>query len=70
MMSADDTDDTTISVIGLTGLVASLGAVISEIYSSLKAQERRMELTESGEVEERVTEPEEPVEEVSAASMF
>ncbi|GMH78068.1 hypothetical protein TrST_g12709 [Triparma strigata] len=65
MMSADDTDDTTISVIGLTGLVASLGAVISEIYSSLKAQERRMELTESGEVEERVTEPEEPVEECS-----
>ena len=69
MMSAEDTDDTTISVIGLTGLVASLGAVISEIYSSVKAQERRMELTESGEVEERMTEPEEPVEEVSAASM-
>ncbi|GMH98487.1 hypothetical protein TrVE_jg9990 [Triparma verrucosa] len=41
MLSADDMDDTTIAVVGLTGGAAVLGVVVSEIYSSLKAQTLR-----------------------------
>ena len=65
MMSADDMDETTITVVGLTGLAAAVGVVISEISSSLKAQRKRFELSESGQVDERAAEIEEPVEEVS-----
>jgi len=65
MMSADEMDWTTFSVVGLTGLVASFGVAISEIYSSLKAQSRRSGLSESGQIVERATELEEPVEECS-----
>ncbi|GMH80284.1 hypothetical protein TL16_g08484 [Triparma laevis f. inornata] len=64
-MSADEMDWTTISVVSLTGLVASLGVAVSEVYSSLKAQSRRSGLSESGQIVERATELEEPVEEVS-----
>ncbi|GMH69540.1 hypothetical protein TL16_g05184 [Triparma laevis f. inornata] len=67
MMSADAMDETTIFAVGLTGLAASFGVVISEIYSRLKAQRRRLELSESGTIEEqqRATQIEEPVEECS-----
>ncbi|GMI01543.1 hypothetical protein TrLO_g10204 [Triparma laevis f. longispina] len=65
MMSADDMDKTTITVVGFTGLVASLGAVISEMYSILKAQKRRIELSESGHIVELATDLEEPVKECS-----
>ena len=59
MMSADDLDDTTTIIpVGLTG-------AISETSSSLKEQRRRIELSESGQIAERATELEEPVEEVS-----
>ncbi|GMI02361.1 hypothetical protein TrLO_g14121 [Triparma laevis f. longispina] len=64
-MSADEMDWTTISVVSLTGLVASLGVAVSEVYSSLKAQSRRSGLSESGQIVERATELEEPVEECS-----
>ncbi|GMI01321.1 hypothetical protein TrLO_g1123 [Triparma laevis f. longispina] len=64
MMSADDMDETTIYVVGLTGLVASIGVFISETYSSLKEQ-RRIRESESGQIVERATELEEPVEECS-----
>ncbi|GMH86571.1 hypothetical protein TL16_g10591 [Triparma laevis f. inornata] len=64
MMSDDEMDRTTISVVSLTGLVASLGVAVSEVYSSLKAQRRRNGLSESGQIVERATELEEPVEEV------
>ncbi|GMI09881.1 hypothetical protein TrVE_jg13446 [Triparma verrucosa] len=66
MMSADELDETTITVVGLTGFVASVGVVVSEIFSILKAQRRRMiELSESGQIVEQATELEEPVEECS-----
>ncbi|GMH90124.1 hypothetical protein TrVE_jg3457 [Triparma verrucosa] len=66
MMSADDMDFTTITVVGFTGVTASFGVFVSESYSSLKAQRRRIELSESDrELVERATEIEEPVEEVS-----
>ena len=65
LMSADEMDTTTIRVIGITGTGASFGVLISEIYSSLKAQSRRSGLSESGQIVERATELEEPVEEVS-----
>ncbi|GMH67874.1 hypothetical protein TrVE_jg6776 [Triparma verrucosa] len=65
MMSADDMDKTTIRVVGLTGALAAVGVFISETSSSLKAQRRRIELSESGQIVERATELEEPVEECS-----
>ncbi|GMH64916.1 hypothetical protein TrLO_g12672 [Triparma laevis f. longispina] len=65
MMSADEMDETTIYAVGLTGVAASAGVVISEIYSSLKAQRRRFKQSESGQTDKRVTEIEEPVEECS-----
>ena len=65
MMSADEMDWTTISAVSLTGLAASSGVAVSEIYSSLKAQSRRSGLSESGQIVEQATELEEPVEEVS-----
>ena len=65
MMSADDMDETMITAVGFTGVAASVGVFISEIYSSLKAQRTRIELSESGQVGEGGTENEEPVEKVS-----
>ena len=65
MMSADEMDETTLTVVGFTGLAAAVGVVISETTSSLKEQRRRIELSESGQSVERATELEEPVEEVS-----
>ncbi|GMH62352.1 hypothetical protein TrST_g13759 [Triparma strigata] len=41
MMSADRMDYTTITVVGLTGLAATVGIFISEMYTSFKAQRRR-----------------------------
>ena len=64
-LSADDMNETTNTIVGLIGVAASLGVVVSEMYSTLKAQRRRIELSESGQIEERGTELEEPVEEVS-----
>ena len=66
MMSANEKDEMTY-IVGLIGQGASFGVIISEIYSSLKAQERRIELSESGALEEQqqALEPEEPVEECS-----
>ena len=65
MMSADDMDETTITVIGFTGAIAAVGVFILEISTSLKEQKRRIELSESGQILERATELDEPVEEVS-----
>ena len=65
MMSADDIGYTMSTAVSLTGLAASFGVFISESYSSLQAQRRMFELTESGQIVERATELEEPVEEVS-----
>ena len=65
MMSADEMDKT-IHAVGLTGIVASLGVVVSEIYSTLKAQNQRLSQSASGQIVERATEVEEPVKEVSA----
>ena len=62
-MSADELDETTITVVGRTGIAASLGVIISETYSSLEAQRRRIELTEGLAQRRRILE--EPVEEVS-----
>ena len=66
-MSADRMDWTAIDVVGLIGLVASFGVVISEVRSSLKAQRQMWRESESGTIEEqqRATEIEEPVEECS-----
>ncbi|GMH71850.1 hypothetical protein TrST_g1471 [Triparma strigata] len=65
MMGADNTDGR-IEAVGYTGLASIIAVLISEIYSSLKAQERRSRESESGQIEEeRVTLSEEPVEEVS-----
>ena len=58
-------DSMTTTVVGYTGLAAAVGVVISEMYSSSKAQRRRIELSESGQIGDRATELEEPVEEVS-----
>ena len=65
MMSAERIDTEAILVVGCTGAVACIGVVVSELYSSLKAQRRRNELSESGQIAERATELEAPVEEVS-----
>ena len=65
MMSAERMDETAILVIGLTGTVACLGVLLSEVYSSLKAQQRRLTESESGQLAEREEKIEEPVEEVS-----
>ena len=70
MMSADDMDYTTIAIVGFTGLAASVGVLISEITSSLKAQERRIELPESNQIVERATKFEELVEEVSERAVL
>ena len=65
MMSADEMDETTINVVGLTGVAAAVGVFISEAYSSLKAQNQRLSQSASGQDVEQATELEEPVEEVS-----
>ncbi|GMH47155.1 hypothetical protein TrVE_jg3053 [Triparma verrucosa] len=65
MMSADELDETTISVVSFTGLAASFGAAVSEAYTSLKAQDRLARESENGQMDERASEIEEPVEEVS-----
>eukprot|EP00519_Triparma_laevis_P014068 CAMPEP_0182491844 /NCGR_PEP_ID=MMETSP1321-20130603/1142_1 /TAXON_ID=91990 /ORGANISM="Bolidomonas sp., Strain RCC1657" /LENGTH=128 /DNA_ID=CAMNT_0024694181 /DNA_START=1 /DNA_END=384 /DNA_ORIENTATION=- len=65
MMSADEMDETTITVVGFTGLAAAAGVFILETSTSLKEQKRRIELSESGQIVERATELEEPVEECS-----
>jgi hypothetical protein len=57
MMSANRMNKTTINVAGLIGLAAIFLSTISEIYSSLKAQKKRLLDVESGEV--RVSAPEE-----------
>ena len=62
-MSADEINEKTITVVGLIGLGASFGIVVSEIYSSLKAQKTRFELTEGLAQRRRILQ--EPVEEVS-----
>jgi hypothetical protein len=49
MMSADDKDYTTITVVGFTGVTASFGVFVSESYSSLKAQRRRFGRDQDGE---------------------
>jgi len=65
MMSADEMDKTTTVVVGGVGLTASFGVVISEIHTSLKAQNRRLELSESGEILNITVNNEEPVKECS-----
>ena len=65
MMSADNMDETTINVVGLTGVAAAVGVFISEAYSSLKSQNQRLSQSASGQIVEQATEHEEPVEEVS-----
>ncbi|GMH92401.1 hypothetical protein TrVE_jg3631 [Triparma verrucosa] len=65
MMSADDMDETAISVVGLTGFVAAGGVFISEAYSSLKAQNQRLSQSASSQIVEQATELEEPAEECS-----
>lgn len=47
MISADEMDDTTITVVGFLGGAAILGVVISEIYSSLLRQKRMHTLSQS-----------------------
>ena len=65
MMSAKRMDETTINnVVGYIGGASIFLSTISEVYSSLKAQSRRSGLPESGQIVERATELEEPVEEV------
>ena len=51
MMSAPQTSDVKalVNYVGMFGVVTSLGVVLSEIYSSLKAQRRRVVLSESAE---------------------
>ena len=71
MMSANDMDGTTIECVGITGVVAIIGVLLSEVYSTLKAQDRRIELSESGQIVEQGSLErgvEEPVGEVSVAS--
>ena len=51
MMSAPQTSDVKalVNLVGMFGVVASLGVVLSEIFSSLKAQRRQVVLSESAE---------------------
>ena len=58
-------DKTTISTIGNIGNAAIVGVLLSEAYSSLKAQKQRLTESESGQLNERATKLEKPVEEVS-----
>ena len=69
LMSADDIDESVVRAVGYTGATASLGQLLSEIYSNLKAQRMRIEKLESGSVvtveQQPTPEHEELVEEVS-----
>ena len=62
MMSASKIETTTVTVVGYIGAVASLFSTISELYSLVKAQNRRLSELQSGLQQE--TEIEQPVEEV------
>ena len=65
MMSADELDQSTITVVGFTGIAASVGVFVSDTYASLKAQNQRLSQSPGGQIAEQATEIEEPVEEVS-----
>ena len=65
MMSAEEMDEMTITVVGYSGVVASGGALLSEVFSSLKAQKSRLTESGSSQITEQEEKIEEPVEEVS-----
>ncbi|GMH61942.1 hypothetical protein TrST_g1070 [Triparma strigata] len=65
MMSADELDQSTITVVGFTGIAASVGVFVSDTYASLKAQNQRLSQSPGGQIAEQATEIEEPVEECS-----
>ena len=64
VLSADVMEETTITIVGATGYIASLGVFISELYANLKAQKRIIEKAKSSQFErEQAAAQEEPVEE-------
>lgn len=64
IISADSIPKSTY-VVGATGSVAICGIFLSEVYTSLNAQHRLTEQSESGQLDDGEIENEEPVEECS-----
>ena len=69
MMEAEEKrpeSNTLIYVVGFIGLASSTGSVVSETYSSLKAQRKRIKLSQSGEnLPEQADDRDKPVDECS-----
>lgn len=65
IMSAKEMNTETIVVVGIIGAAASAGVLVSEIITSLQTQKRMLKLSDSGQIAERSTEKEEPVEQCS-----
>ena len=65
MSTIGNADAFAVGVIGYIGVVASIGGFITETYVSLKAQQRKMSGSESGQITEETLEIEDLVDECS-----